>query len=91
MNYTVIISAEAERVLKKWKKSNPKLLNKFKKIVHELAEHPRDGIGHPEPLKGGNDITYSRRISAHDRVIYDVMDDIVTVLVITVQGHYKDK
>ncbi len=91
MNYTVYISGEAEKVLKKWKKSNPRMLKKFQAIVHELGIHPREGTGHPEPLKGGNDITYSRRLSAHDRVIYDVMDGIITVLVITVEGHYKDK
>lgn len=53
--------------------------------------HPRTGIGHPEPLKSGGGITYSRRISAHDRIIYDIYDDTITVLVIEVEGHYDDK
>lgn len=30
-------------------------------------------------------------ISAHDRIIYDIYDDVVTVLVIHVGGHYDDK
>jgi len=39
----------------------------------------------------GNDITYSRRISGKDRLIYDIYDDIIAVLIISVGGHYKDK
>ena len=63
----------------------------YQRIYHELADHPRTGTGHPEPLRGGNDITYSRRLSAHDRIIYDIHDETVTVLVIDVEGHYDDK
>ena len=53
--------------------------------------HPRFGIGHPEPLTGGNDVRWSRRLSASDRIIYDIYEDVVTVLVIQVGGHYDDK
>ena len=38
-----------------------------------------------------NNITYSRRITKKDRLIYDVFDDIVKVLVLTAKGHYRDK
>ncbi len=51
MKYLVVTSDEAKKVLKKWKKSNPILLKKFQQIYYELAEHPREGTGHPEPLK----------------------------------------
>lgn len=44
-----------------------------------------------EAIKVGNSVSYSRRISAHDRLIYDIYDDTVTVLVIAVEGHYNDK
>jgi len=54
----------------------------------ELAEHPRYGTGHPEPLVGGQNITYSRRISGKDRIIYDVYDDIIVVLIVSVGNHY---
>ncbi len=91
MNYAVKITPTAEKTVVKWKKSNPNLHKKFKKIILELIEHPREGIGHPEALIGGNDVRWSRHISAHDRIIYDIYDDVVTVLVIQVEGHYKDK
>lgn len=53
--------------------------------------NPREGIGHPKALVGGNDIRWSRHITAHDRIIYDIFDDLVIVKVIQVKGHYKDK
>ena len=91
MKYKVDFTKDAQKVIKKWKKSNPILFKKLVAILDEISMHPRTGIGHPEPLRGGNDITYSRRISAHDRIIYDIYDETVTVLVIDVEGHYDDK
>ena len=91
MRYIIDISDHADKIIRKWKKSNPQLFKKYQRIYHELADHPRTGTGHPEPLRGGNGITYSRRLSAHDRIIYDIHDETVTVLVIDVEGHYDDK
>ena len=89
--YEVRVSSDAEKVIKKWKKSNPQLFKKFQKLFHELADHPRTGIGHPEPLRGGNDVTYSRHITAHDRIIYDIYDNRVAVLIVQAEEHYNDK
>jgi addiction module toxin, txe/yoeB family len=91
MKYKVDFTKDAQKVVKKWKKSNPILFKKLVAILDEISIHPRTGIGHPEPLRGSNDITYSRRISAHDRIIYDIYDEKITVLVIDVEGHYDDK
>ncbi len=91
MTYRIDFSKDAETVIKKWNKSNKALFEKLRKILNSIAESPRSGIGHPEALKGGNGITYSRRITAHDRIIYNVFDDIITVVVIEVEGHYNDK
>ena len=91
MTYKIDYSKDATKTIKKWKKSNPTLFKKLHGILDELAFHPREGIGHPEPLKNGNGITYSRRISAHDRIIYDIYDDKVLVFVIELGGHYDDK
>lgn len=91
MSYTIKLDKAAEKVLKKWKKSNPQLLKKANAVFIELSEHPRTGTGHPEALKGGKEITYSRHITAHDRIIYDIYDDVIEVLVLEIEGHYKDK
>lgn len=91
MSYRIEFSSEAQKIIKKWKKSNPNSYRKLYRLLPELEQHPRTGTGHPEPLKGGNSVTYSRRLSANDRVIYDVYDDVVTVLILEVEGHYNDK
>ena len=54
-------------------------------------EHPKTGLGHPEPLLGGANITWSRHITAHDRIIYDIFEDRVHVDVLEIEGHYHDK
>lgn len=91
MIYTIRVSNGADEVISKWKKSNPNLFKKYRKIYDELLEHPRVGTGHPEALKGGEGITWSRHITAHDRIIYNIYDDIVEVYVLDVEGHYNDK
>lgn len=91
MSYSIDISVKAEKILKKWKKSNPIAFKKFRKILPELEQHPRTGTGHPEPLVGGGDITYSRHITKSDRIIYDIYDDIVNILIVELEGHYDDK
>ena len=91
MTYTIRVSHGVDKVIAKWKKSNPDLFKKYRKIFEELLEHPKTGLGHPEPLKGGKDMTWSRHVTAHDRIIYDVYEDTVEVYVLEVEGHYNDK
>ncbi len=91
MIYKIDYSKEAERVIRKWKKSNKPLFEKLRKVLNSIVQTPREGIGHPEAMKGGNGITYSRHITAHDRIIYNVFDDIIAVVIIEVEGHYDDK
>ena len=89
--YKIEFTPIAIKTVSKYKKSNPVQYKKLVKLLNELMEHPRVGTGHPEPLKSGDSITYSRRISKNDRLIYDIYEETVTVLVLTVEGHYGDK
>ncbi len=91
MIYAIEYSKKVDRILKKWKKSNPALFGKYSKLLEELMLHPRTGLGHPEPLVGWKDIRWSRHITAHDRMVYDIYDNIVTVEVIQLEEHYSDK
>jgi len=91
MNYTIRLLDEAEKTLAKYKKSNPIAFKKIARLLIEIAEHPRTGTGHPEPLIKGNNIRYSRRISANDRIIYDIYDETITVIILSAGGHYDDK
>lgn len=91
MSYRIIFTPEVEKILAKYKKSNPILFKKIIRFMPELEEHPRSGTGHPEPLVAGNSVTYSRRISANDRIIYDIYEETVTVVILSIEGHYYDK
>ena len=87
MSYILDYSKSAKKTLDKYKKSNPIAFKKCERLLEEITEHPREGTGHPEPLMGGNDITYSRRISANDWIIYDIYDDVIVVMILSVEGH----
>lgn len=89
--YAIDFAPGLEKVWAKWKVSNPIVFKKLKKILESIMENPRKGIGHPEPLVGGGDITYSRHITKNDRIIYDIYDDTILVLVAELEGHYDDK
>ncbi len=89
--YILDFAPSVQKVLKKWKKSNPSAFKKASEIFAELMEHPKTGKGHPEPLVGGNNITWSRRVTAHDRMIYDIYEERIHVSVLEIEGHYNDK
>ena len=91
MSYKVDFSKAARKTIEKWAKSNPQMFKKLKLMLNEIVLHPRTGLGHPEPLVGGNQITYSRHIAAHHRIIYDIHDDTISVMILEVEGHYGDK
>lgn len=91
MKYTIQIQPQAMKDLQKYKKSNPNAAKKLAKLFLELEEHPASGTGHPEALKGGKGITYSRHITAHDRLIYNILIDTVVVDILAIEGHYNDK
>jgi len=54
-------------------------------------DHPRKGTGKPEQLKGDLSGLYSRRINKKHRLIYDIQDEIITVIVLSAHSHYGDK
>ncbi|MBQ6652746.1 MAG: Txe/YoeB family addiction module toxin, partial [Prevotella sp.] len=49
------------------------------------------GTGHPEQLKGEPHGRWSRRITQKHRLVYEIRDTEVIVIVLTAYGHYEDK
>ena len=91
MTYTVRFSDKAAKAIAEYKKHNPLAYEKTSRLLKEISQHPRTGTGHPEPLSRGNNIRYSRRISKKDRLVYDIYDDIITVLILLATSHYSEK
>ena len=69
-----------------WQTYDKKTLKKINSLLKSIAREPFSGEGKPEPLKGGN---WSRRINEKDRLVYEIMEDIVYIK--QCKGHYGDK
>ena len=90
--YTIEISKEALADLLKIKKSGKKAdISKIEKIFLELATHTTIGIGKPEKLKYKDINVWSRQINKKDRLLHEIIDHDVVVIIISALGHYNDK
>ncbi|SHI66059.1 toxin YoeB [Cruoricaptor ignavus] len=91
MKYSVEISQEAKDDILRLEKSGDKgSLRKLYKLLEELEQHPKSGTGKPEQLKHFSKPTWSRRISQKHRLIYEIQEDKVVVLVLSAYGHYDN-
>jgi toxin YoeB len=90
--YTLNLTNQAKKDIAYLKKNGGKAVtNKIEKLLIELIEHPKTGIGQVEQLKGNRQGQWSRRIDKKNRLVYSIDDEIVTVDVISAKGHYGDK
>ena len=87
LDYTETAKADFLRL----KQSEPKAFVKLGRLLEELMDHPRTGTGHPEQLSGDLSGQWSRRITKKHRLVYEIHDTQVIVLVISAYGHYDDK
>ncbi len=91
MKFEVIFQKQAQEDLKQLLRNEPKAYSKALSLISELYEHPRTGTGHPEQLKGEPHGRWSRRITQKHRLVYEIRDTEVIVIVLTAYGHYEDK
>ena len=90
--YFIDITDDAKEDIRHWHKVGDKaLLKKIKRILFELSEHPTEGTGKAEPLRGNLAGYWSRRLNKQHRIVYEINESIVTVIVISVYGHYGDR
>lgn len=89
--YSIDFTTEALQGLAKLERSEPKVFAKAVRFIEELKEHPKTGLGHPEPLKGMPEGRWSREITKKHRLVYRIFEDEVLVLVLRSYGHYDDR
>ena len=89
--YKIAYVQKVKKDLAKLKENEPKSFIKAMKLIDELVEHPRTGSGHPELLSGDHSGLWSRHITKKHRLVYEIHDDTVVVLVLSAYGHYDDK
>ena len=90
MNYQIEYTDKSREDIIKIKRSgNSSLYKKLCSMLHEIQEHPRSGRGQIEHLKHFKEETWSRRINREHRIVYEIHDNIITVTILSVLGHYK--
>ncbi len=91
--YQIELSVKAQKDLLQIKKRGSKIdMSKVVKFLQELENHPREGTGVPKPLRNKGDAEiWSRRLNQKDRIIYEIIDSKILVLVFSFIGHYDDK
>jgi toxin YoeB len=73
------------------KRDEPQAYKKVLKLIIELQEHPYTGTEHPKKLSENRDGQWSRRITKKHRLVYEVIEDLIKILVFSAYGHYEDK
>jgi len=90
MSYQIVLQKSAQEHITAHKRSgNEALCRKIENLLLELEEHPREGTGKPEMLKGNLAGYWSRRINREHRLVYSIDDDTVTVSIVSAKGHYE--
>ena len=72
-----------------WLEQDKKTLKKINKLLADISRNGNSGIGHPEPLKGNLAGFWSREIDEKNRLVYNIVDGVITV--IQCKNHYDDK
>lgn len=91
MPYSVILSKKAQEHAAALARSEPSAFNKLRKMLKELEEHPTIGTGHPHLLVGDKRGLWARSITKKHRLVYQVVEDKIMVIVLSACKHYDDK
>ncbi len=85
----IILTKQAKKDLKFWKKTNNKIIQKrITILIAAIIEDPFQGIGNPEALKYDLSGYWSRRINKEHRLVYKVASDIESITIIAMRFHY---
>lgn len=82
------VEPEAWEHFRHWLRNDRRMLDRIMRLVEECQRDPFGGIGKPEPLKGGKQGFWSRRIDQEHRLVYKVTDELV--IVHSALGHYDN-
>ena len=89
--YNIEYTETAKEHIRLLRANEPAAFKKVTQLLLELMDHPQTGTGHPEQLKGEPKGRWSRRITQKHRLVYEIHDQQVLVLVLAAYGHYDDK
>lgn len=64
-----------------WLKNDNRVPRRINELIEAAQREPFEGIGKPEPLRYQLQGHWSRRISDEHRLVYTVLNDIITIIV----------
>jgi toxin YoeB len=85
----ITFSPEAREDYEYWKKNNPVIANRIKRLLKDMSEHPYTGAGKPERLKYELSGKWSRRINTEHRIIYRVREPEKDIYILALRYHYS--
>jgi toxin YoeB len=85
----ITFSPQAWEDYEYWKRHNPALINRIKRLLQDMAEHPYAGIGKPEQLRHELSGKWSRRINPEHRIIYVFREDEMDIYILSLRYHYR--
>ncbi len=88
VNYTVVYTKNAAKDISNLKAAN--LSNKAQNLIELIKENPFQNPPPYEKLLGNLSGLYSRRINIQHRLVYEVLEDIKTVKIISMWSHYEN-
>ena len=87
--YFIEIKETAQKEMKQIQKSGDKAtIKKLELILVELENHPTTGTGKPEQLKHELSGYWSRRLNKKDRLIYQILEKEVIVVIVSALDNY---
>ena len=87
--FVLILSKNAKKQIRTIEKDK-KVLHKLFAIFSELEVNPYSTTHKFEHLRHNLSGYCSKRLDHKNRVVYSVQDDIVTVEIVSILGHYED-
>jgi toxin YoeB len=88
--YVIEFTVQAQKDVIALQKHNPQLIKKLAKLLDELREHPRTGTGQVEQLRYFEKETWSRRLNREHRLVYEIHENEILVLIVSAYGHYSE-
>lgn len=88
VNYKVVYTKNAAKDISNLKAAN--LANKAQNLIELIKENPFQNPPPYEKLLGNLNGLYSRRINIQHRLVYEVLEDIKTVKIISMWSHYEN-
>lgn len=89
MGYQINFTKKAKKQIEKIQKDK-KLLTRFLEIIEDIKENTYSSNFKFERLKHNLSGLCSKRLDKKNRILYQVLDGEIVIIIISVLGHYDD-